>query len=116
MSLTVNTKTYTADRVQPDTVAFAGPAHTATLKDVFILGRKQAVPGRSSVARYYAKQQRSVVVNTVTLESALASINAEISIPVGASDTDVDALLADFASYLGSAAGKAAVKKLQINF
>lgn len=117
MSLTISTKTYSADRIQPDNVRYVGPANSVSIKDYFILGRTAPKPTStfSGVSRFFAKNQATVEVNSATGETAVASGNLELSLPVGMTDTAIDSLLADMASFLGSTAGKDAVKKALIN-
>nr|URG15282.1 MAG: coat protein [Leviviridae sp.] len=116
MSLTISTKTYVVDRVQPDTVRYAGPANTPTVKDFVILGRTAAKGGSGiQVARFWHKTQKTVVVNATTGEMQQSSGNLELVLPIGMASADVDTLLADIASFLTSTAGKDAIKKAAIN-
>lgn len=117
MSLSVNTKTYTADRVSADSVGYVGPADTLSSKDEIILSRVEPkpTPTFSGVARFRMK-----VVRTHTLTGALTpqggSISAlEFSLPVGIADADVDAICADIGTYVNTAGFKSAVKKLTVN-
>lgn len=117
MAIVISTKTYTADRVQPDQVRFVGPANTVSVRDYFTLGRVAPKPTATfaGMARFFVKKQMTVEVNASTSEVAVASGNLELALPVGITDANIDLLLADYVSFLGSTAGKDAVKKALIN-
>lgn len=112
-----NTRTYAVDRVQPDSVAYAGPAKTLTDKDDLVLSRIYPKPTSAfaGVAKPSVKRSKTVVVNSALGTKADAIVRFEGSLPVGISDADVDALLADFASWLATADAKALFKTLDIN-
>jgi len=117
MSLTVNAKTYTADRVGQDSVGYVGPADTLSVKDEILLARTEPkpTPTFSGVARYRVKLTRTHTL-TGALTTSHPSVSAlDHSIPVGASDADIDAICADLGAYIASAAYKAALKKLTVN-
>lgn len=116
MSITINTKTYAVDRVNPDSVDFAGPAQTLSKKDAF--QTKRIYPkkggGTNGVARPSCKVTRTVTVSAVTGESADAHIRCEGSLPVGMSDLDIESLLSDVKDYINSAGGKSLFKTLTL--
>lgn len=118
MSLTINAKTYNADSVGPNLVAYAGPAQTASVKDKFSLGRTAAKPTPvfSGVVRSDGKLTR-----TLTLTGALTTVGDAIleiktSIPVGTAAADIDSLLNDAGAFLASATYKLVVKNSAINY
>lgn len=108
MTITVNTKAYAKDRVNPDSIDFVGPANTLSRKDV--LQTKRIYPkrggGTDGVARPSCKITRTVTVNATTGAAAEGNIRVEGSLPVGMSAADVESLLADVNDFIGSATGK----------
>jgi len=111
----LNTRTYSSNRVQADSVSFAGPANTLSVTDTF--EQKRTFPKPSGdfmgVAKPVAKR-----VKTVTLfsgKTADAIIMLSGSMPVGIAAADVDGLLADLAAYCASNEAKALFKSLTIN-
>lgn len=112
-----NTRTYAVDRVQPDSVAYAGPAKSLTNKDDLVLSRVYPKPTSAfaGVAKPSAKLTKTVVTNSTLGTTADAIVRFEGSLPVGISNADVDALLADFASWLATADAKSLFKTLDIN-
>lgn len=113
----INTRTYNVDRTLPDAVTYAGPAHTLTLLDKFEM--KRVLPKSSGtfrgVAKPTAKMTKTVVINSTTGETANAIFEFSCSLPVGMLAADIDAGLADFASWLASNDAKALAKLLDIN-
>lgn len=117
MSLTISTRTYAADRVNPDSVDFAGPANTLSVKDMFQTKRiypKRGTNGSAGVARPSCKRTATTVVNATTGAVDDVILRCEGSIPVGATDTVIEAVIADMVSYLSSAAGKSLFKTLAL--
>lgn len=118
MSLTINTRVYTADLASSaNTQPYVGPANTITVKDRFELSRTQPKPTKvfSGVARARVKQ-----VKTFTLTGALTTTgdfisNQEISVPVGAAAADIDTFCADQASWWANAAAKTLLKQLNLS-
>lgn len=117
MSLVFNTKTYNADSFGLNAVSFVGPAHSFAMTDVLSQRRAmpKPVPTCSGVAKFFAKLTRTMNLTSAITPKWDAIADLTISLPVGSSDSDVDAFLTDFAAYVSTAAFKAAVKKLQIN-
>jgi hypothetical protein len=117
MSLTISTKTYASHRETPDAVSYAGPGHTITLKDQLDLKRVFPKPTNSfkGVARPNVKFVRTVVVNATTGETADMIYNGSASVPVGVSDSDIDAFLADIEDFYGLQAAKDLYKSLDIH-
>lgn len=113
----LNTRTYTVDRTNPDSVKYVGPANTLSVSDTFEQKRVYPKPTATfaGVARPTAKRVKTVVLNGDAASVADAIINISGSMPVGMADADIDALLADGAAYLGSPEAKALFKKLVVN-
>lgn len=113
----INTRTYNVDRVQPDSVAYSGPAQTFTLTDKFEMKRvyPKANGTFSGVAKPTAKLTKTVTINATTGATADAIVYISGSLPVGMVAADVDALLADFAAFCASADAKSLFKTLDIN-
>lgn len=118
MSLSVNAKTYSADSVGPNLVAYAGPAHTASVKDKVALGRTAAKPTAtfSGVVRSDGKLTRTLTLTGALTTTGDAILEIKTSIPVGAASADIDSLLDDMGAFLASATYKTVVKNSAINF
>lgn len=113
----LNTRTYKQDSVNPDSVTYTGPSHTFSSKDELQLSRIRPKAGRNGdlgVARPEMKLTRSVVVNPVTGEKKDMILKCPASLPVGSSAADIEALLADAASFFGSDNAKALYKALDV--
>lgn len=117
MSLTINSKTFTADSFQKDAVGYVGTLKTVSVKDDVKLARTapKPTPTFSGVGRTQAKLTR-----TLTLTGALnptwdGIVTIDVVVPVGYAGADVDALLDDMGSFLASAAFKLHVKSQQIS-
>lgn len=116
MALTINTRSYVQDRVNPDSVAYAGPAHSLTTTDTFVMSRVYPKPNGAfkGVAKPSAKMTKTLVINSTTGETANSIISLSGSIPVGTAAADIDVLLADLASFLASNDAKSLFKTLDI--
>ncbi len=117
MSLTVNAKSYTTDSPSANSVGYAGPAHTLSVKDYMRLNREAPKPTTSfsGVARIEAK-----LVRTLTLTGALsptwdAIFRVPVSVPVGAASADIDTMCNDMGAWIASTAFKDLVKKQAIS-
>jgi len=117
MSLTVNAKTYAADAVQRDSVAYAGPAHTVSAKDTIKLARTAPKPTEafSGVGRYGAKLTRTLTLTGAKTTVADAIFDLTVQVPVGSTSADIDTLIGDMSVYLGTTGFKDAVKRQLIN-
>lgn len=113
----LNTRTYSQDRVNPDSVKYTGPANTLTITDTFEMKRVYPKPTSTfaGVARPTAKRVKTCTLNGDAATTAEAILNIGGSLPVGMADADVDALLADGAAFLGSDQAKALFKKLTVS-
>lgn len=118
MSLTVNAKTYTANSFQKDIVIYSGPLKTVSVMDDLKLGRTAPKPvtGFSGVGRVTSKNTRTLTLTGAQTPKGEAIIEVNVSVPVGAADADVDALLNDYGSHVASAAFKTLVKNQLINY
>lgn len=99
MSITISTKTYNQDRIAPDAITYAGPAHTVTTQDVLELKRTYPKPTKESagVARPYAKISRSVTIGDKT-EKLILTLSG--SVPVGTSSSAITDALTDMGSFI----------------
>ena len=118
MSLTFNTKTYSADAVGVNQVGYAGPAQTASVKDKLSIGRTaaKATSAFSGVTRTDSKLTRTLTLTGALTPSADLIIEIKTSVPVGAAAADIDSAINDLAAYMATASYKDVVKKLSINF
>lgn len=102
MTITVNTKVYGADRYTPDSITYTGPANSMSNIDVMELKRVYPKKGTGvvkGVARPTFRVARDVVVDTVTGQKQTAYFNGALSLPVGMSDADIVALIADIVDW-----------------
>jgi hypothetical protein len=118
MALTVNAKTYTGDGYSSNAVTYVGPAHTVSIADDIRMGRTAPKPTSvfSGVGRTSAKITRTFTLTGVLTPSAQAILEISVSVPVGAASADIDSILNDMGTFLGSATFKTHVKGLQIAF
>lgn len=96
MTLTVSTKTYAADRQNPDSTVYAGPANTFSIKDQIEFKRIAPKPD-GSFAGFFKPEIK--LVKTCTLADGVTRKDAIIklsgSLPVGMTDADLTAMLLD---------------------
>jgi len=117
MSLTFNTKTYTADSFQANSVGYRGPANTVSVKDLLRLARTAA----KATATYSGNSRFEVkLTRTHTLTGAVTPTGDSIhtvgsSVPVGISDADADAISNDLGALVASSDFKAMIKQGKIN-
>jgi hypothetical protein len=118
MSLTINAKTYTADSFQQNAVGYIGSLKTVSVKDDVVLRRTapKATIAFSGVGRTSAKLTRTLTLTGAATLAGDAIGEFGVSVPVGYSSADVDALLNDMGAFIASASFKAHVKSQQINF
>jgi hypothetical protein len=118
MSLSINTKTYVGDNFAPDAVGYKGPAHTLSVTDFLLLGRVLPKPTTtfSGVGRTQAKLTRTLTLTGALTPTGQAINTINHSIPVGASGTDIDAMLDDMGAFLASADYKTYVKQQLISY
>lgn len=118
MSLTINAKTYTADSFQQNTVGYIGSLKTVTSKDDVALRRTAPKPTAvfSGVGRTSAKLTRTLTLTGALTPKGDGIVDISVSVPVGFTAADVDALLDDMGAFLASASFKAHVKTQQISF
>jgi len=118
MSLTINAKTYTADSFQQNTVGFIGSLKTVSVKDDVILRRTapKSTDAFSGVGRTSAKLTRTLTLTGAKTPTGDSIVDISVSVPVGYTAADVDAMLNDMGAFLASATFKSHVKSQQINF
>jgi len=113
-----NTRTYTLDRYNnADSVSYVGTGHTPAAKNQLTLSRTYPKPTKDNdgVAKPYFKQVKTVVVNATTGEKKDAIVYVGGSIPVGATSTDVNSMLADVAAWVNTADAQSLFNALDIN-
>lgn len=117
MALTVNSKSYTADGWDSNSVRFQGPSHTVSVKDRLIQKKTDPKPTDtfSGVSRFMVKLTRTVGLTGAKTTTGDNSVTIDFANCVGTSDADRDALCADLGAYIASAAFKAALKSGQTN-
>lgn len=118
MSLTINAKTYTADRLGLDSVGYIGPLHTMSSLDVMVLGRTppKPTPTFSGIGRTSGKLSRTLTLTGALTPTGVGSATFNVSIPVGAASADIDAILNDLGAFIASATYKTIVKNQAINY
>jgi hypothetical protein len=118
MPLTVNAKTFTADKIGPDSVGYIGPDHTQSALDDIQLTRTVPKPTTvfSGVGRTTAKLTRTETLTGALTPTGNGIVAISCSIPVGFASADIDSMLNDMGSYLSSADFKLLVKNQKINF
>jgi hypothetical protein len=118
MTLSVNSKTFTADSFAANAIGYNGPAHTLSVKDDIRLGRTapKATTVFSGVGRTSAKLTRTLTLTGALTTTGEAILEISASIPVGAASADVDAICNDMGAYLSSATAKLVVKNLAISY
>lgn len=111
----LNTRTYTPNRVQADSVGYAGPANTLSITDTLELKRQFPKPSGVflGVAKPVAKRVKTVTLAQGGTADAIMMLSG--SLPVGIAAADVDALLADMAAFCASNDAKNLFKSLLVN-
>lgn len=118
MSLTFNTKTYSADSFALNAIGYIGVAKTASVKDDLLLSRTAPRPTAvlSGVARAEAKLTRTLTLTGAKTTAGDARVRVLVDVPVGYASADVDALLNDAGALVSGADMKSLVKSQKINF
>lgn len=118
MSLTFNTKTYNLDSQKGDQVLYIGAAKTVSVKDDLKLGRTAPKPTAvfSGVGRTVAKLTRTLTLTGALTPTGEALVEVSVSVPVGYTAADVDALLNDMGALVSGADMKSHVKSQKITF
>jgi len=104
MTITVNTKVYTADAASSsNSIPYLGVANTITVADRFDLYRTPAKATKlfSGVARARVKLTRTLTLTGALTTTGLATIDCAINVPVGAASADVNSMLSDISAGLG---------------
>lgn len=118
MAITFNTKTYNANSFNSSSVDYIGAAKTVTVKDDLSLRRTapKATAVFSGVGRAQAKLTRTLTLTGSLTPTGDAIISCDVSVPVGYTAGDVDALLNDFGALVSGADMKTLVKSQKINY
>jgi hypothetical protein len=118
MSLSINSKTFSADSYGTNAVIYAGPAHTLSVKDDLRLARTAAKPTSvfSGVGRVQSKLSRTLTLTGALTPSHEGIIDLSASVPVGAASADIDSLVNDYAAWVAHASFKTLLKQLLINY
>lgn len=118
MALSINAKTYTADSFGTNRVGFIGPLKTVSVRDDVILKRDapKSSDTFSGVGRTSAKLTRTLTLTGAKTLAGDAIVEINVSVPVGYTAADVDAILNDMGAFLASASFKTHVKQQQVNF
>jgi hypothetical protein len=119
MSLTINAKTFASDTaISRDQFQYFGPVKTTTVKDDLILGRTdpKPTPVFSGVAKCNVRYAKTLTLTGALTPSWDIIHNGSTSVPLGASDADIDTFATDLAAYYASADFKNQLKKRKIVF
>lgn len=116
MSLTINTKTYTNDVARSsDSYRYLGASHTFSFKDYVDTYRTAPKPTSTSDGQGKAeiKLTRTCTDGTDNVGTAIADFN--VSFPVGAATSELQAILDDLAAWLATSAADDLFIDQQIN-
>lgn len=115
MSVTLNTKLFSAFRTQADSNQLAGPSNTASAKETLTLRRQFPKPSGTNlgVARPGIKFVKTLTLADGSKKDMILDLSS--SVPVGAVDADVLLVWDDFYDFCGLQNAKDLVTKLQIN-
>ena len=99
MKITFNSKDYAAASITADAVTYTGPAHSLVGKDTVAMRRVLPKPVKdfAGVMRPNLKFVRTVTINAESGTKGDAIVDVSGSLPVGMTQSDVDALVADIA-------------------
>lgn len=105
MPITVNTKSWSLDKAEPDAQQLSGPSNSFAKKEVVRLARTmpKATKSDPGTARAELKTTHTLnrVVGSVTTPSDVI-LRAGSSVPVGVSDADLDVAIDDFRAFIAS--------------
>jgi hypothetical protein len=118
MSLTFNTKTYTADVINGNQVTYNGPANTLSVSDILRLARTAPKPTAlySGNGRFEVKLTRTHTLTGALTPTGNSITSISYSGPVGISGTDADAISNDVGALVSGADFKSMIKTLRVNF
>lgn len=118
MSLIFNTKTYTADAFEKDTVGYIGSAKSVTIKDDLKLTRAAANPSAtfSGQGKSEAKLTKTLTLTGAKTPTGDIILKCQVFSPVGAAGADIDSALNDFGALISGADVKTFVKSQKICF
>lgn len=115
MSVTINTKVFTSFRTQADSNMLTGALNTPTVKDSLTLRRTFPKPVKDNpgVSRPGFKVVKTLACSDGFKRDMIVDVSG--SVPVGAVEADVLAVLADIAAFAGLQDCKDLFTKLDIN-
>lgn len=118
MSLVFNTKTYTADAFNANSVSYRGPSHTVSVKDILRAARTQAKPTAvySGNSRFEVKLTRTHTLTGALTPTGDSIITISSSVPVGISSGDADAISNDLGALVSGADYKSMLKQEKISY
>lgn len=118
MSITFNTKTYSADSYRENSVGYIGALKTVSVKDDLRFARTapKATDAFSGVGRTQAKLTRTLTLTGAKTTAHDSIVTIDVSVPVGYTAADVDALLNDTGALLAGADFKTHVKSQKVTF
>lgn len=105
MTLTVNALTYNVDSQRsPDIVRYSGPSNTLSTKDYIDLYRTSPKPTATfaGVGKAEAKLTRTLTDGADVVGTGILQV--QTSFPVGASSTEMQAMVDDLAAWLATSA------------
>lgn len=112
MAITVNTKSYTANKFNNNVVGYFGPNNSALAADKLSLSatESQGNATYSGDVRGAARFIRTATLTGALTPSGTAYLDILPKLPRGMASADIDALLNDAGSFLSSADGKTWIK------
>jgi hypothetical protein len=118
MSLTFNSKTYSADSFRQDAVGYIGAAKTVSTKDDLVLRRIPPKPTSvfSGVGHTEVKLTRTHTLTGALTPTWDAILDISVRVPVGMASADIDALLNDCGAFLSGADFKTHVKSQKVSY
>lgn len=118
MALTFNTKTYTADVFNANSVSYNGPANTLSVKDILRLSRTAPKPTGlySGNGRFEVKLSRTHTLTGSLTPTGDSITTVSFSGPVGMSDSDANAVSNDLGALIAGADFKSMIKQLKISY
>lgn len=114
MAITINTKSYSSFRTQADQNQLAGPANTLSITDTITLRRQFPKPTKDSlgVARPGIKIVRTLTLADGSKKPMILDLGS--SVPSGAANADIEAVLSDLAVLCASQEAKDLFTKMDI--
>lgn len=117
MSITINTRAYTADLAQsPNVQPYVGAANSLSVVDKLIMYRTYPKPTTAygGVGRSSIKLQKTMTLTGQPTATGLGTVEVNQNFPVGCAPADIDTFMADLASYFTLQAAKDLAKSLKV--